>query len=212
VGNVDFKSEEVVAYELGYRAQVTNDLSTDMAIFYNDYDRLRVLVPQDAAPPFRPIQAQNRMGAKTYGAEWAGTWQARKGWQLYGAYTFLHMALKREQDISFTAEAAEHQSPQHQFYLKSSWDLSRNVEFDLIGRYVSRLSGFNLSGTAGIKNYIRAYGAMDARLAWKPAKNWTLELVGQNLLDRSHPEFGQSNQGPLVEIERSVYAKITYEW
>src|SRR6185503_2044517 len=38
VGNVDFKSEEVLAYELGYRSQVTDDLSTDLAVFYNDYD------------------------------------------------------------------------------------------------------------------------------------------------------------------------------
>lgn len=212
VGNADFKSETVVAYELGYRAQVTDDLSTDLAFFYNDYDRLRVLVPQTAKPPFLPVLAQNRMGAKTYGVEWASTWRATKLWQLYGAYTFLEQELKRENNISFTAEAAEHQSPQSQVYLQSSWDLPHDVEFDLMGRYVSRLSGFNLSGIQGVENYIRAYFALDARLAWKPCKNWELEVVGQNLLDTSHPESGQSNQSPLVEIERSVYAKITYQW
>ncbi len=212
VGNIDFKSEEVLAYELGYRAQVSKDLSTDLALFYNEYERLRVLVPQAAAPPFLPLQAQNRMSAKTYGAEWGNTWQATKQWRLYAAYTFLQMALKRDNGISFTAEAAEHQSPQNQVYLKSSWDLPHDVEFDLTGRYVSRLSGFNLSATSGLRNYIPAYVTMDARLAWKPGKNWTLEVVGQDLLDESHPEFGQSNQGPLVEIERSVYTKVTYEW
>lgn len=212
VGNVDFKSEEVLAYELGYRSQVTDDLSTDLAVFYNDYDRLRVLVPQTAAPPFLPLLAQNRMSAKTYGVEWSNTWRATKRWQLYGAYTFLNMELKRDKGISFTAEAAEHQSPQNQVYLKSSWDLPHDFEFDLMGRYVSRLSGFNLTGAAGLANYIRAYVSMDARLGWRPGKNWELELVGQNLLDDSHPEFGQSNQGPLVEIQRSVYAKITYKW
>lgn len=201
-----------MAYEMGYRAQVTDDVSTDLALFYNDYDRLRVLVPQTATPPFLPLQAQNRMGAKTYGAEWANAWQVAQWWRLYGAYTLLQMQLKRDNGISFTAEAAEHQSPQNQVYLKSTWDLPRNVEFDLMGRYVGRLSGFNLSGTAGVQNYIRAYAALDVRLAWKPGKHWELAVVGQNLLDASHPEFGQSNQGPLVEIERSVYGKITYQW
>ena len=67
------------------------------------------------------------------------------------------MELKHDNNISFTAEAAEHQSLQNQIYLKSSWDLPYDMEFDLMGRYVSRLSGFNLSGTVGIENYIRAY-------------------------------------------------------
>ena len=39
-GNENFDSEVVVAYEMGYRWQVNKRLSTDFAIFYNDYDDL----------------------------------------------------------------------------------------------------------------------------------------------------------------------------
>ena len=154
------------------------------------------------------------MGGKTYGVEWANTWQATKQWKLSGAYTFLQIELKRDNDISASAEAAEHQSPQNQVTLQSSWDLPHDLELDLMGRAVSRLSGFNLTAIQGVENYIRATFSLDARLAWKPRKNWELTLVGQNLLDASHPEFGTSPQlrSPLVEIERSVYAKITYQW
>ena len=37
VGNSDQKSEEVIAYELGHRIQITPKLSLDTALFYNDY-------------------------------------------------------------------------------------------------------------------------------------------------------------------------------
>lgn len=38
--NTNLDSEEVLAYELGYRAQATDKLSVDIALFYNVYDNL----------------------------------------------------------------------------------------------------------------------------------------------------------------------------
>src|SRR4051812_13006365 len=40
-GNPDFRSEILIAYELGYRVQPHPKVSLDLALFYNDYDRLR---------------------------------------------------------------------------------------------------------------------------------------------------------------------------
>ena len=41
--NDDFESEELLAYEFGYRIQGTDSLSLDIATFYNEYDNLRTL-------------------------------------------------------------------------------------------------------------------------------------------------------------------------
>ena len=57
------------------------------------------------------------------------------------------------------------------------------------------------------------YATLDARLAWKPRNaSWELAVVGQNLLDSHHAEVGASQtlKAPLVEIQRGVYATITY--
>src|SRR6202140_5017500 len=76
-GSNNFQSEDLLAYELGYRVQVTNTLSTDDATFYNRYSNLRTAepgapflegtpVPTDLVVPF---VAGNKMGGGTYGAE-----------------------------------------------------------------------------------------------------------------------------------------------
>ena len=43
MGNDDFESEELIAYEAGYRWQAVADLSFDLALFYNDYEGLASL-------------------------------------------------------------------------------------------------------------------------------------------------------------------------
>ena len=40
VGNDDFESEELIAYEAGYRWRPLEVLSLDLALFYNDYQEL----------------------------------------------------------------------------------------------------------------------------------------------------------------------------
>ena len=149
---------------------------------------------------FLPIRLANGMKGKTYGAEVSTTWRPSKRWQLQGAYTLLAMQLNRDAGVPASAEVAERQIPRHQVYVRSSWNLPRDLEFDLIGRFVDRLRGF----TPPVDSYV----ALDARLGWKPRQNKNLELaiVGQNLLDSHHQEAG------AVQIQRGVYGMATYRW
>ncbi len=214
VPNRDFESEELTAYEFGYRAQVTDALATDLALFYNDYDSLRVSVPgtlfTDASgATIRPLQVQNAMKGETRGAEVGVLWQATAFLQLHATYTYLKMNLQRDAGLPASSEAAEGQSPRHQAYLRSSMELARAVELDLIGRFVDGLRGFN---PGGANDTIAAYTSLDLRLAWRSREGLTLELVGQNLLDRHHPEFGTSSRirAPVAEARRGIYGKATW--
>jgi iron complex outermembrane receptor protein len=212
--NRDLDSEELLAYELGYRAQVIRRLALDLALFYHDYDNLNVVVPGStmtnaAGTLILPLDRANRMTAETYGLEVAATWQLTDWWRLYGAYAFLKMNLHRDTgqpSVPAGVEAPEGQSPQNQFYLQSSWNAPRDLQLDLIGRYVDRLPGFAPA--------VESYLSLDARLAWRPRKNLELAVVGQNLLDSHHAEFGTSPllRSPRVEIQRGVYGSITYWW
>ncbi len=214
--NRDLDSETVTAYELGYRAQPADKLSIDVALFFNRYDGL--IVTQPGVPRVDPATGAlilpairtNGEDADNYGVEVAATWNLTDWWRLYGQYTWLKMNLHADQKLPASsragAEFVEKQSPRNQFYIRSSWDLPRHVECDLIARYVDNLAGF----TPGIKSYL----TLDARLAWKPRENLELAIVGQNLLDSQHPELGTSPlvRSPLVEVERSVYGQITFTW
>ncbi len=224
--NTGFKSEEVIAYELGYRNQISKKFSVDTAAFYNDYQRLRVGVFESPSPGpggsfIAPLFIENRMRGDTYGLEVAANWRPAKFWRLYVAYSFLKMRLHADPalapDIIAAAESSQGHSPEHQVYVQSSWDLGREVKFDLMGRYVSRLTGFNPGNIPGFPNEIDQYIAVDTRLAWRPLKKWELSIVGQNLFDNHHPEFISSPQGPLLrtpvaEIRRSVYGMIKWNF
>jgi iron complex outermembrane receptor protein len=51
---------------------------------------------------------------------------------------------------------------------------------------------------------------MDLRIAWRPRKNLELSVVGQNLFDDQHPEFGAP--GSQMEIPRSIYGKVAWHF
>ena len=224
--NTSMESEEVIAYELGYREQPSTKMSVDLAMFYNDYHRLRIGVFGD---PTRgpdgslilPLIIENSMKGDTYGAELAADWRPFNFWRLYAAYSFLKMELRADASlppaIITAAEATQGQSPRNQVYIQSSWDLGARVDFDLAGRYVSRLTGFDPGGAPGVPNEVGSYIAADARLAWRPLKNLELSVVGKNLFDNHHPEFISSPQGqilgsPVVEIRRSVYGMVKWNF
>ena len=57
---------------------------------------------------------------------------------------------------------------------------------------------------------VTAYQTGDARVGWTPRRSLDISFVGQNLFQPYHPEFG-GDDGPLVGIRRSYYAKVTWK-
>ena len=209
-GNNDFKSEELVAYEVGYRTQPCNHLSLDVALFYNDYDRLRSVAQQSPSDPTAFYLANNLYG-DTYGAEASATWRLLHWWRLQPSYTWLQMNLHARTDSSgYTdvagVQQAEGSSPQNQFSLRSAMDLPHGITFDTTLRYVDRLPAYRLG----------SYFELEARLGWQITKNLEVAVVGQNLLHDRHAEFGpssvQTQNGNVSAIPRSVYGKVTWRF
>ena len=81
-------------------------------------------------------------------------------------------------------------------------NLPANVQFDSVLRYVDDLDQRG--------PLVRAYLTLDMRLAWRPNKNWELALIGQNLLDPQHPEFGE--RSTRQEIPRNIFGKVTWHF
>ncbi len=199
-GSSQFGSEEVLAYELGYRAQPHPKVSVDVAAFYNVYDHLRS-VEQTAQTQFI---AGNKLFGETYGLEAAGTWEVMNWWRLKPAYTFLDMQLhKRADSTDLNSERDEGKNPAHQFTLRSSMDLPHDISLDCMVRYVDHLPALNID----------SYVGLDVRLGWRPTKHLELALVGQNLLQEQHAEFRPSFiRTQQAEIERGVYVKAIFRF
>ena len=50
IGNRSAEAEDLMAYEAGYREQVTEALAWDLAVFFHDYSDVNAFVPQWPAP------------------------------------------------------------------------------------------------------------------------------------------------------------------
>ncbi len=211
-GNPAFNSEELFAYELGYRTQLRENLSFDLATFLHQYDRLlsfMVGTPTVSLDPSAhtvvPVTGSNGLNGRGYGAETSIKWQPLDRWKTAAGYTYLNFNTTSETgsagDALLTA-LLNSQSPDHQFQLRSFVDLPWDLEFDQALYFVNTVSGANAP----------RYARVDARVGWQLLKNLELSVAGQNLFDARHAEFATSG---IVEngtrIGRSVYGKLKWE-
>jgi iron complex outermembrane receptor protein len=210
-GGQDYQSESVIAYELGYRAQVTSKLETSLSAFYNDYDHVRSTVTNSALDQFNlpfPFFFQNNLEGETHGFELSANYQLLDWWRLHGGYDLLKEDLHvKPGKFDINNALNETADPQQQFSLRSSMDLPENIDFDTTLRWVDTLHNNN-GATVGT---VPSYFELDARLAWRPVKKLELSVVGQNLLHDHHPEFGFPS-ATREEIARSVYGKVSWEF
>ncbi len=201
-GGANFHSETVLAYELGYRAQLNSTFTTSVSGFYNEYNDVR----STSYTPITlfPFYFANNVEGHTYGLEFTGNYQVSEDWSLHAGYTLLeeHLNVKPGQHDLNNAHN-EVADPQHQFSLRSSLNLPGRAELDASMRWVD-----TLHYTAGTTP---SYFELDVRLARHWGERLELSIAGRNLLHNHHPEYGV--QGPTrVEIQRSVYGKVAWRY
>jgi iron complex outermembrane receptor protein len=199
-GSRDFDSEELLAYELGYRFQPNPELLIDVATFYNVYDHLRSQEPPPDAP--FPRVLLNKLNAETWGGELRVNTQPRQGLRVQFAYARLEKRLHLDADSRDPlGGVGEGNDPEDRFAVRGLLDLPSNLELDAWVRYVGALP----------QPRVDAYTELDVRLGWHAAEALELSLVGQNLLHSSHEEFGPAT--PFREaVERSFYGKATWRF
>jgi iron complex outermembrane recepter protein len=202
-GNRQVESAEVIAYEAGMRAQPVDWFYWDLAIFYNDYDKL--LGGIQAGPPylgftptgylagFVPIDAVSNVPGESYGFELAAGLDVSEQWKLRGAYSFLRIFTHPPPGVG---EHLDPHAPRNMFYLWLSGDLCEHWSLDVIGRYMDDLIDWN------VPDYLVA----DVRLAYRPRPDLEWSVVGRNLLEGVHSEGGYSSN---TGVQQEVYGAVT---
>jgi iron complex outermembrane receptor protein len=207
-GNRNFDSEELIAYELGYRFQPHQSMQVDLSLFYNVYDNLRSFSPAGLSFPSQtaPLAAfvlefDNRNEAETYGVELALDWQFSEKLNIRASYAYLKLQLHNEPNPADKAltENTEGQSPEHQVNLLSSYQLTPDLTFTLGGEYIDRLPTSSIS----------SHFDMDLGLHYQLTKHLKFALFGKNLLHDDRFEFQQNILGPeSTKIEREGYLVV----
>ena len=209
-GDRSFDSEALVAYESGYRVNLGRAVSVDVAGFYNSYANL--LSAEPGAPvvdtarfPIHivaPLVAANKIGGATWGSELFAEWRPASALKMSGAYTFLRMDIDRDADsLDVSSPDPAGSSPRHQFSVRSSIDLPRNLQQDVTWRYVGALTGLG----------IESYHSLDAHLGWAATSHLYLSIGGQNLTDDKHLEFRPDFIATTPTVVKRTY-QVNARW
>jgi iron complex outermembrane receptor protein len=212
IGNDDFESEDLLAYEAGYRSRPLSWLSLDIVGFYNSYKKLRTLEPgpmildnwggEDALTI--PFTAENNMRGETRGVETVAEFRVSDQWRITGVYSYLDISLELVNgSLDPLSLEAEEQSPRHQLAFRSSMDITRTVALDVGLRHVGEVPAAAVD----------AYTVMDFRIGWEASPGLDLGLVGRNLLKDHHAEFQSSiiNTVP-TQVQPSIFGTLAWHF
>ena len=197
-GGPAFESETANVLELGYRAQPTPTLSFSATAFYSRYNDLRTLEINTSGPG--TVVFKNGGQGTTRGVESWGTWQALPNWRLSAGLVVQRVDTSLEPgvvDLSSSTGLAT-SDPTHYWTFRSSYDLAHGQELDLMVRHSGSLA----------TPAVPAYTAVDLRYGWKLRRDLELSLVGQNLLDSEHAEFG-ALPGRSI-FDRALFVKLVW--
>jgi iron complex outermembrane receptor protein len=196
-GDEAFRSETLLAKEIGYRRQIGGTLWLDVAAFHNSYDDLRSLEP--TPPSGVPIVLRNELTATTAGVEVTVDYQPVPRWQLHGGYAYLHERFRpTPESLDPTPGMTEHNDPRHQLSFRSFLNLSDSLELDAVLRAVSKLE----------RPEVPAYAELTLHVGWRLPRGLEFRLIGDNLLHGQHPEFGGAM--PREEFRRSVFVQTIW--
>lgn len=209
-GDPRTESEELLAYEAGFRSRLHKDVALDVTGYLNDYTNLvsstrgapyvSTMIGETTPSLILPLYPFNAVDGTVWGGEISANWEVIKDWSLAASYSYLDMDLDGLTATSLVTK--EGTTPQHQFNLRSYVDVTENVEFDTLLYFNDNLPAEGID----------AYTRLDLRLGWRPVESVEVSLAGQNLLDNHHPEFSAFTYNNPAQIGRSVYGKISWKF
>lgn len=201
IGSKNFDSEKLIAYEWGLRTQPARTLVADLALFYNDYDDLR--------SSETGLRFGNLIEAQAYGGELALAWEPLDWMTLNAFYGYIRIDARNDPSSTDTTTVytLENGTGDQSVGLRLGLRPVEAITADAFLRYVDNLGTRSLTGTFGAGRYTE----LNLRLGWAATPFVELALVGENLLDRSHPETAAA-AATRSEIQRSLFGELTWRW
>ncbi len=210
--NPMMETENLLAFELGWRWRINPSLDVDTAWFYNIYDRMQGtkfngLSTTSPIPNTQQATVGNFRQVKSYGLETALNYRVNQDWRWQASYSINQFQVNYDKNQAWFRDplTEPHFNPQHSLSLRSLFNLTPDIELDTWGRYVDQITVD--------QGKIPAYFSLDVRLGWHPHQALELSFSAQNLLDSQHPEFSDILYIPVAsQIQRGYLAQITWRF
>jgi iron complex outermembrane receptor protein len=201
-----FDSEQLIAYEAGYRLRPAERAYFTASAFYNDLRNTlstELLTPfVEAGSPARlilPVDFANGLHGNSQGVEVTSDVRPVTSLRLTANYSYVFVAMSKHRGSRDVSQERHYEGaiPHHQVQAGASFDLSR-WSFDYLLRYVSELPASS----------VPAYAASSVRVGRQFGSGLELAVVGQDLFNDHHLEWPST--GGNVEISRSIYGRFVW--
>ena len=146
-----------------------------------------------------PLTLANTLEGYSRGIELGINLQPVTWWRTHVGSTWLDTSIRRSSGSrDVTGGVSEVNDPGYVFGLRSSIDLPRDVELDVVLRAIDDLPSPSMP----------AYSEMTVRLGWRVTPRSDVWIVGHDLLHDRHPELG-APAPRRVEFERGFRVGTT---
>ena len=187
-----FESEKLLAFEGGYRGQLSRTSTLSISAYYNQYSDIR---STELTNGQLPIQLRNGIRGHSYGVEAWGTQQLSRGWRVSAGLNLLGKQFRPKAGVTDIGNmSAIGRDPNYKLMLRSQLDLTDRLTLDMDVRAVDGLKDRR------IPSYVEA----GARLGYRLTDSLELFVAGNNLLHDRHLESNDVDQGQAVP--RMVHA------
>jgi iron complex outermembrane receptor protein len=209
-GDDEFRSEEEISAELGWRTQANSHSFFDAAGFISHYRQLRGLQLggfQTVTSPdpynIATYVFDNSASADTAGIELSARTELSSNWRLLGSYSLFSERYSIADGNPFPInEYGYGSTPRNQASIKSQLDLPHHFEFDVSGFFVSGISAQNIA----------PYGRLDLRLGWKPNARTDVSIGVTNLTSKYHLEAPTTLYDNASLVQQNFYAKVGFRF
>jgi len=128
-----------------------------------------------------------------YGIETTLRYQPYNNWKMEFSYTYQK---GKTSDIYISDDASR--IPENSIQFRSLCNIKKNMEIDLFYTFIDEVQ------------LAESYSRLDLRLGYKISPNLKLSVLGSNLTDDHHIEFGRDALKSLTTVDRAITAKIDF--
>ena len=208
-GSSSFSSETLYAFELGHRWQASRELTTDIALFYNQYKDIYSFLDDGSSPV---LTMANALEAHGYGIETVIKWQPYSWLSLEADYTLQQLVFEETATSHLTGEVIENTTPSQIIDLRGTLVPARQWQVNAWLRWQDATATKSPGEMYMDWAEIDPFFTLNATVVWNPRPGLEIMLAGQNLLESGRLQYISEFSTPATEIERSVFMKVTWEF
>jgi iron complex outermembrane recepter protein len=207
LGSPQLNSENVLAYEGGFRRQFGRKLSLDVAGYLNSYGGLIAAPLNDLSFSGGRVLARarfaNALAAVTRGVETSLQWEVTSRWRVSAGHNFFLFRENLPAQLTSTVIVGERgdRNPRSVFQGQTSFELGRRMQADVFVYQVSQLP----------YHKIPAYTRVDARWSWKMRPELEMSAGVRNAFQPGRIE-GLSEDVAQTANRRTAYLRLEWVW